>query len=210
MVAVVQRAAAGWCALVVLSSCAKGAVAPSDPLGRDESALADGGGFGLPTYADAGIVGSGSGLREDQARECDMGAVEDCSCDGGKTGTRRCFFDPRSPTGGFFSECTDCGAPDAQAEPEDAGTTSAAIDASSPGDVPTGGTMPKTGGAGGAMMMTSGGTAAPPPPRPQPTPPPKTCPGLCTGPCSALGPFPCCNTSTGICGCTWAPGAYCL
>jgi hypothetical protein len=33
---------------------------------------------------------------------------------------------------------------------------------------------------------------------------PSSCPG-----CSVVGPFPCCNAAR-RCGCTWAPGAYCL
>jgi hypothetical protein len=31
----------------------------------------------------------------------------------------------------------------------------------------------------------------------------------CTNECSVAGPFPCC-TLLDTCGCTWAPGAYCL
>lgn len=59
-----------------------------------------------------------------------------------------------------------------------------------------------TGGAGGASaggggVTGTGGTPAP------------TCdPKACTG-CGAPGPFGCCKNN-GECGCSWAPGGYCL
>ena len=43
------------------------------------------------------------------------------------------------------------------------------------------------------------------------TPPPSSGGGRCSGcmGCSVIGPFPCCRDN-GTCGCTWAPGGYCL
>ena len=49
------------------------------------------------------------------------------------------------------------------------------------------------GAAGGAGGAGGGGSCVP-----------TSCPG-----CSVVGPFPCCNAAR-RCGCTWAPGAYCL
>lgn len=199
---------AGLAVLLVAAGCAQGAIAPADYEATDGS-LPEGGGLYSPD-AGGGVAMSGSGLAEDNAEPCNMGDVEACTCTDGGTGTRQCYFDARSPTSGFFSECMDCVIPEPDAGTKDAGASMP--DSGGAGDVPTGGTM-MTGGAGatGGTMMT-GGTMAPPPPPPPPPPPTKSCPGLCLdlGACSALGPFPCCNTNTGACGCTWAPGAYCF
>jgi hypothetical protein len=54
-----------------------------------------------------------------------------------------------------------------------------------------GGSSGGAGGAGGAGGSTGTCVAS-------------SCPG-----CSVLGPFPCCNAAR-RCGCTWAPGGYCL
>jgi hypothetical protein len=44
-----------------------------------------------------------------------------------------------------------------------------------------------------------------------PSTPPPSSGGRCSGcmGCSVIGPFPCCRDN-GTCGCTWAPGGYCL
>jgi hypothetical protein len=105
-----------------------------------------------------------------------------------------------------------------------------------PGPIDSGNFLPPF--MGGASGATSGGTAGGTiPPRDAgaaggrdastsaprdagTTPPPATttfdasaaagCNALtCTNECSVAGPFPCC-TLLDTCGCTWAPGAYCL
>jgi hypothetical protein len=57
----------------------------------------------------------------------------------------------------------------------------------------SGGSTGAGGSSGGAGGAGGGGSCVP-----------SSCPG-----CSVVGPFPCCNAAR-RCGCTWAPGAYCL
>lgn len=103
-----------------------------------------------------------------------------------------------------------------------------------PGPIDSGNVLPPFGATGGATLGgAAGGTtgSAPPardagggstptpgagrdagasrPPTPAGAPAAACDPFTCTNECSAAGPFPCC-TLFDTCGCTWAPGAYCL
>lgn len=80
-----------------------------------------------------------------------------------------------------------------------------------------GGTIPPrdagAGDAGDASTSTTPRDAGTTPPPTTPARDASTAAGCnaltCTNECSVAGPFPCC-TLLDTCGCSWAPGAYCL
>jgi hypothetical protein len=137
-----------------------------------------------------------------------MGDTASCSCGAGGEGTKVCRFDMRSPTQGTFSECMACMTtpPPSEDGPGDVSVRDAGMAAGRSGSQ-NGGTGGQGGsaqaGSGGSAQAGSGGTS-------QPTMPPSSggrC--NCTQLCFPIGILPCC-TASGRCGCTWAPGAYCL
>lgn len=134
---------------------------------------------------------------------CVPGTEPTCTCDSTHTmGVRICKFDPNSTaTMGTYSDCQSCAPP---LMTPDAGTGDVMlIDAGTAGTGGTGGTGGSGGRTGGGG---SGGTRAPT--MMQPTAG-KACSSPCTNSCFPVGILPCCSP-LGTCGCTWAPGAYCL
>ena len=87
-----------------------------------------------------------SGMTTFVGDACERGAMEPCACEGSTAmGQRICTANLASPTGGAFSECSGCPAPDA-------------------GSVDQGGAsgMSGVGGMGGASGMSSGSGGATP------------------------------------------------
>jgi hypothetical protein len=163
-----------------------------------------GGGTSAPT-SDAGPADPGSTFT---GTACEMGQTMDCVCANGGMGTQNCRYDANSPTNGSLSECSSCSEPPPMSMP----------DASTPGDVMAAGASGTSSGAGGlsggsGVMATTGGsggsTGGAPPPPPPPPASTATCNPPCTQVCFPVGILPCCAPG-GRCGCTWAPGAYCL
>jgi hypothetical protein len=170
-----------------------------------------GGKTGATSSAAGGMGGAAAPKKAPMTGDtCVPGDEPTCTCDSTHTqGIRICVFDPAAgQTMGKFSDCQSC-APAPKAR--DAG----------PGDVTaigsgTGGKKASTGGSGGAAGSTggsggltgSGGTTTGAGGRTG-----GRLGGTCNPPCTQLcfpvGILPCCN-ALGICGCTWAPGAYCL
>ena len=195
----------GWLLILFVSAgCAEGfgaEVVVKQPLGEKPGANS---GTGKPK--DAGVDKGMTGATEPKV-PCAMGDVADCSCDTpGSTGSKYCMFDATSPTKGSFSECQDCVDPPKQVDsgttPGDVSVIDSGVGQGSGGTGGAGG----TGGTGGTTAATGGTTA----PRPTPPPTPKIpCPSLCIQPCVPFGILACCRDN-GTCGCTWAPGAYCL
>ena len=147
-----------------------------------------------------------------------------CICtDGSGEGVKSCASDAKSPTKGTFSACLACVQPPPKAPAPGAN------------DAP----MPTTGMAGrgatmrGTMAGTSGTSATTSGAAGTSTTSTRSGTGSsgrsgstsgssgrsggsssgggcnCTQPCFPVGVLPCC-TLLGSCGCTWAPGAYCL
>ena len=136
--------------------------------------------------------------------ECKMGDTQPCMCSStGTEGVNQCRGDARSSLGGYFAtECTRC-APPVVMMPED------------PGDVMMSDGGPATSGSGGAGSSASGSGGAGSGGRGGSggsggsTARPGTCMPACNNTCFPVGILPCCRPIGG-CGCTWAPGAYCL
>jgi len=176
--------------------------------GASTRAAPRGGGSGVGGTHAAGSGGASAGSDAPSTspigvgEPCVQGDSTICTCtDKGTMGQTDCLFDASSPLDGYFSDCRHCPDP-----PKPAST---------PGDVtaPQGG----SGGTGTGGMGGSGGSAAPagsggspatnPPPPRQPTT--TSCSSPCNQPCVPFGILACCRAN-GTCGCTWAPGAYCL
>jgi hypothetical protein len=184
--------------LIVSVGCAEGfgaEVVIKQPLGEKPG---ENSGTGKPK--DAGADKGSTGATEAKV-PCAMGDTADCSCETpGSMGTKYCMFDATSPTKGSFSECQDCVDPPMRVD-----------SGSDPGDISLidSGVGMGSGGTGSGGTAATGGTKAPPPPPPPPPTPKIPCPSLCVQPCVPFGILACCRDN-GTCGCTWAPGAYCL
>jgi hypothetical protein len=147
---------------------------------------------------------------------CHMGDSQLCQCmKPGSQGTQLCRGDSTSPTGGSWGPCTTCIDP----LPPKSGTGGAL--APLPPSLGSGGRAASgSGGIGGSRMFGTGGSRAMTGGssgsrgsgnEPDSTPAPASG-GNCTScnqPCFPVGILPCCRID-GSCGCTWAPGAYCL
>jgi hypothetical protein len=188
-------------ALVVgLASCAEGYA--SEPLGLAHGSTAMGGQSGPPGVPVAGSSGDdGSSADTSFSGEtCRMGESAACTCEStGTEGTKTCRYDARSPTMGAFSECGNCIDPNAEPEPDpgdamgNAGSGGRAGSGASAGS----GTSSGSSGSGGASGSSSSGGSR------------GGCTPACNQSCFPAGVLACCR-SNGTCGCTWAPGAYCL
>jgi hypothetical protein len=191
-------------ALVVhLASCAQGYEA--DPLGYlpQGFSAAGSGQSGSPSSIPSAGSGSGGGASEAYAGEaCRMGESAACTCEStGTEGSKTCRYDSRSPTMGTFSECGNCTDPNAAPDPDPgdvAGTAgsragSGGVSGSS-GRAGSGASGSGSGGASGSG--STGGSRG-------------GCNPACSQSCFPVGVLACCR-SNGTCGCTWAPGAYCL
>jgi len=173
-----------------------------------------------------------------EGETCRVGAQFVCQCPDGASGVKSCVEDPNSPTGGAYGECQNCGG--GPATPSSNGGDVAADPNAPPcengvkdgeeSDVDCGGlcTPCEVGrscvrGIDCASLNCEGGTCAEAQeaaPVMSSNPPPNreaagilgggggSC-GACDNPCFPVGVLSCC-TPLGTCGCTWAPGAYCL
>jgi hypothetical protein len=151
---------------------------------------------------------------------CNLGDRESCDCPNGGQGMKACMTDATSPTQGSYSSCLLC--PDSTGHNaagstmtmtsagsvstnETAGTGSAVGPGNtSSGSVSGGGGGGRAGvsgststaaGSGSSTAGSSGGNT------------PGKC--NCKQSCFPLGVLACCRAN-GTCGCTWAPGAYCM
>jgi hypothetical protein len=191
-----------WLVLLLLcaAGCAKGfnAAASAPPLASAQEA--------------AGVGSSGPSAMYTGDECVTVGERVPCVCtDGVGQGIKACAADKNSPTQGTYSECTACVAiPEAGRPPivENTGRTANAGRAARGG---AGGTTGAAGtgstsssaraGSGGrgstAAAGRSGGTT--------------TTSGRCncTQDCFPVGILACCRLDNS-CGCSWAPGAYCL
>ena len=201
-----------------LLSCAEG-YAGIEAVRQSQSsppASPGGGGSGLSGVGGTGGRGGGAGTAGSSmppgmtstgmGEPCLRGETVACTCvDKGTMGTKICVFDAASPLDGFYGDCARC--PDPAPPPSD------------PGDVMTSGTggsggSSGSGGSGSAGRSGSGGSggsggSTPPPPPPTMGGGSRSCASPCNQPCFPIGILACCNP-LGICGCSWAPGAYCL
>lgn len=185
-----------WIALWALYGCAEGyGTEPGDFLPRGGSG-ANAGAFGGTSGAGASGMGGASGTGAPYTGEaCRMGDTAPCTCqDTGTQGTKFCRFDRNSPTQGTFSECGGCamsgsaGRDPGDVEPGPAGS------GGSGGRAGTSGSGGRSGSGGSGTGGSGSGSCSP---------------GSCSQPCFPIGVLACCR-SNGTCGCTWAPGAYCL
>jgi hypothetical protein len=188
-------------ALVVgLASCAEGYA--TDPLELAHGSTAMGGHSGSPPSAPAaGSSGNngGSAGTSYSGETCRMGESVACTCEStGTEGTKTCRYDARSPTMGAFSECGNCIDPNAEPEldPGDA-VGNAGSGGRAGSGASAGGTSGGSSGSGGASGSGSSGDSR------------GGCMPACNQSCFPAGVLACCR-SNGTCGCTWAPGAYCL
>ena len=182
-----------------MTSCAQGYA--DDPLGIAAGSTAMGGQSGR--RASDPIAGSSAGSAGSAAysgETCRMGESAACTCEStGWEGSKTCRYDARSPTMGTFPECGNCIDPNAVAQPDpgnvmgSAGGSGRAGSGTAAGSGASGGST-GTGGAGGSG--SSGGSRG-------------GCTPACNQSCFPAGVLACCR-SNGTCGCTWAPGAYCL
>jgi hypothetical protein len=161
-----------------------------------------------------------------------LGGRLPCICSNGfEMGLRACANEPDSPTKAAWSECLPCtqpprvvvgmgaltaGAAGASGTGAGAGAGAAAVGGgagrSSSGSSGMGaaGRAAAAGGGGGRAGAGGGTTAGPGRTRPTRTAPPTIGPGCeCGQSCFPFGILACCLPEGG-CGCTWAPGAYCL
>ena len=200
----------GLCAwLVLVSGCASGYDDGTKPNAavRNASGIRAGQGGSAPQAGSPGApAGSGGSANAPYTGEpCEMGQTETCACEqAGTEGVRVCRFDRASPTDGTFSACENCMplAPTMADEGDvmaRAGSGGAGRGGSGSGGAGAGGR------AGGSAGSTSGGESSGGD-RPRGG---SGCSSPCTNVCFPIGILPCC-TLLGTCGCTWAPGAYCL
>ncbi len=188
----------------------------------------DGGSSEPPTTDDAMSASTGT--------PCMMGEAVECVCAStGTMGSQTCKFDLSSPTGGSLGECERCAEPDPDGGIGMGGCNDG-VQSDLETDIDCGGPDCDTCGLGegcrvngdcsagecfegactegdGPTDPTDGSDISPPPDPPEAPPPPPTqtssCSSPCTQPCIPFGILACCRAN-GTCGCTWAPGAYCL
>jgi hypothetical protein len=165
---------------------------------RDLSGLQAGqAGAASPPAAAVRTPMAGAAAAPYMGEPCRMGDSAPCACSPGSEGMKICRFDRASPTQGTFSGCENCSAPPPVDDPGDVMTRAG-----------TGGRAAGSGGAGGATTGSggrgegeSGGRSG--------RPSGSSCMQECNQVCFPVGILPCCSP-LGTCGCTWAPGAYCL
>ena len=165
-----------------------------------------GGGAGGPSGASGasgaagGSAGTGSAATG-SGMPCLRGETAACTCvDKGTMGQMTCVFDSSSPLDGFF---TDCGR-----GPEPMTTDPGDVMMTGTGGMSgsgSGGSGGRSGSGGSSGGAGSGGSTSPPPT----TGGGRSCASPCNQPCFPIGILACCNP-LGVCGCTWAPGGYCL
>lgn len=190
-------------ALLCVVSCAKGYEGIAGL--RLQAAPPGSGGNASPT--DTGTAGTGPMMTTapppPPGEECKQGDTKPCTCPATMTdGTLQCRADKRSSLGGYYAtECTRCAAPKPpEPDPGDVTMTDAGTAGSGGSTAGSGGSAGSSGSGGSGGSSGSGST------RPMRG---GTCMPACTQTCFPVGVLPCCSP-LGTCGCTWAPGAYCL
>jgi hypothetical protein len=194
---------------IVLLSCAEG--------------FGSGDNLALGLVNNAGVSGGGSGGRGGQSMSggtggaaggaytgmpCTQGDAPDCDCPTGGMGTRICRYDAMSPTMGTFAECTGCVA-SGGAGGNSGDAASGSGGGGSGGRSGSGGSGSGGSGSGGSGGSGSGGSSGAGGSSGTGSSS-SGCPASgCTNSCFPAGAFSCC-TAFDSCGCTWAPGAYCL
>ena len=186
-----------WLALSV-ASCAEGYPSASKELP----------GVALP--------GAGRGSVNFKGEACQRGQEMNCVCpDGVTAGYKLCTPDPESPTQASFSGCLSCPEPEPPPNPETMPMTPMMPAAGGMGGGGIGAAMGgRMGAAGrgtagsGGRGTTSGGSSG----RGATGSGRGSSGGRCMcadQACFPVGVIGCCRLD-GSCGCTWAPGAYCL
>lgn len=167
-----------------------------------------------PNSGKAGPPPRKAGSADFAGEACERGQRTTCACPDGSEGMKICTPDPKSPTEASFSPCLNCPDPNAAPEPVPgaAGATPEPVEGAAGMSAMSGrsggasgraaassGTGGR-GGAGGRMSTTGSGRGS-------------TSGGSgrcnCTQDCFPVGVLACCRLDNS-CGCTWAPGAYCL
>jgi hypothetical protein len=150
-----------------------------------------------------------TGAPDFMGEACQRGQRTTCACMDGSEGMKVCTPDPKSPTQASYSACLNCPEPPPILPPASAGMSGGATapgpDTDEPGAAGRGGAGGRSGasgmGASGAAGRSTSGRAG------------STGGGRgrcsCTNSCVPIGIAACCRAD-GSCGCTWAPGAYCL
>ena len=156
-----------------------------------------GGGNGSGGSAGASSSPGATGM----GQPCLRGETLACTCvDKGTMGQQTCVFDDASPLDGFYSDCTRCPDPAPPPDPGDVNTSGSGGASGSAGRSGSGGS------SGSGSAGSAGSSTSPPPPTGGGS---RTCSSPCNQPCFPIGIIACCNP-LGTCGCTWAPGGYCL
>jgi len=195
----------GLAVVVGLASCAQGYA--TDPLGLAHGSPETGGQSGsppgVPVVAGSSGNNGGSAGTSYSGEPCRMGESAACTCDStGTEGSKTCRYDARSPTMGAFSECGNCVDPNAEPEPDpgdamgNGGSSGGSGRAGSGGSTGSGTSGGSSGSGGASGSGSSAGSRG-------------GCMPACNQSCFPAGVLACCR-SNGTCGCTWAPGAYCL
>ncbi|HKP56599.1 MAG TPA: hypothetical protein VJV78_07765 [Polyangiales bacterium] len=145
------------------------------------------------------------GSADFKGEACERGQSRPCMCPDGAEGMNLCTRDPLSPTlGSWLPMCLSCREPDPPPQPA-AGDVAPDPETQTPagaggrggrggaaGRAAAGsGAAGRTSGGGGRSGGSSGGRCN------------------CNQDCFPVGVLACCRPD-GSCGCTWAPGAYCL
>jgi len=174
---------------------AGGTVAPRGGSGGAGGKSGAGGAAGGSAGAGTPSAATGAGM------PCLRGETAACTCvDKGTMGQMTCVFDASSPLDGFFTDCSRC------PEPMTTDPGDVTADAGTPMSGSGGSGRAGSGGSGGTSGGSAGTTAPPPPTTGGGG---RTCASPCNQPCFPIGIIACCNP-LGVCGCTWAPGGYCL
>jgi len=198
--------------LACIASCAAGTDADAAP---DPRANYGGAGHGT-----GGASASGTGGHTAPAgamfmgESCPMvGSSGLCECTKpGSQGMRVCRQDSKSPTGASWGPCGTCvDPPPPKFDPGDVMATATGGRGGLRGGI---GGLAGSGGSGsggaGAMSSGSGGMGGSRRGSGRNRPPGGGASCSCDDmPCFPVGILPCCRID-GSCGCTWAPGAYCL
>jgi hypothetical protein len=177
--------------LLLAAGCAEGFPSASDEVSR----------AGEPPVA--------TGAPDFMGEACPRGQRTDCTCPAGEPGFKLCTPDPKSPTMASFSGCLNCPEPAMNpTTPETAGMSAVgegpdAQAGSSGRNSNAGRGAAGSGGRSGAGGTSSGAAGRMGTGRGTNT----RC--NCTESCFPVGVLACCRADNS-CGCTWAPGAYCL
>lgn len=190
-----------------LAACAQGF--PDDPLASLPPRPSTGAVSGISGSAGAAGMGAAgqAGRMPYTGESCRMGETAPCTCSPqGTPGTKTCRYDRESPTMGTFSECGACEEPAGMEDPGDVMSAGAGGSAGRAGQGAGGraGSAAGTSGGGTSGMSGSSGSGGSSEGGSS-----RGCMPACNNTCFPVGILPCCN-ALGRCGCTWAPGAYCL